>query len=76
VAALGIAMVGNFFYYWLHRARAPQPKFRHHDARVGRAVRHGLVPPSGEWPEVGLDDVPEPWTIREYLLMPFGRRQS
>ena len=28
-------------------------------------------PKAGEWPKVGLADVPEPKTLREYLLMPF-----
>ena len=27
-------------------------------------------PKSGEWPRVGLADVPEPKTLRDYLLMP------
>ena len=30
-------------------------------------------PRADEWPAVGLDDVPEPPTIGDYLLMPFRR---
>ncbi len=32
-----------------------------------------LLPKAGEWPKVGLADVPEPRTLRDYLLMPFKR---
>jgi len=30
-------------------------------------------PRADEWPAVGLDDVPEPRTIADYLLMPFRK---
>ena len=171
VAALGIAMVSNFFYYWFHRAQhrytwlwrfhsvhhsieemsatasyhhvtedlfqfafvilpmavllgveqGPVPwivlvlagthtYFIHSSARLhlgplryvlcdnrfhrihhSRETQHrnrnfststpvwdmlfgtAWFPRRGEWPEVGLEDVPEPRTIHEYLFMPFRR---
>lgn len=171
VAALGIAMVGNFFYYWMHRAQhrfgwmwrfhkvhhsitemsatssyhhvaedlfqfaavtmpmavllgvasGPVPwlvivlanthsyfihtsarlnigplryvlcdnRFhRIHHSREQRHIDHNFAtstplwdvlfgtayfPRADEWPAVGLDDVPEPRTIVDYLLMPFRK---
>ena len=171
IAALGIAMVGNFFYYWLHRAQHAVPVlwrfhrvhhsitelsatasyhhvaedlfqfaavtmpmavllgvqsgpvpwlvlviagthsyFIHSSARLNigplryllcdnrfhrihhsqetQHVGHNFgtstplwdvlfgtayLPRDGEWPRVGLSDVAEPQTIRDYLLMPFRR---
>jgi sterol desaturase/sphingolipid hydroxylase (fatty acid hydroxylase superfamily) len=168
-AALGIAMVGNFFYYWLHRAQhrfawlwrfhrvhhsiaelsatasyhhvaedlfqfaavtmpmtillgvqsGPVPwlvlvlagthgYFIHSSANIGigplrcllcdnrfHRIHHSRQPEHrnrnfgtttplwdmlfgtawfprrGEWPQVGLDEVAEPHTVREYLLLPF-----
>ncbi len=171
IAALGIAMVGNVFYYWMHRAQhrfgwmwrfhkvhhsitemsatasyhhvaedlfqfaavtmplsvllgvasGPVPwlvivlanthsyfihtsarlnigplrylicdnRFhRIHHSREAHHINHNFgtstplwdvlfgtayFPRDGEWPAVGLDDTPEPRTVRDFLMMPFRR---
>lgn len=53
---------------------------QHWDANFGsfttiwdQLFRTAKFPKKGEWPEVGLEDQPEPQTIREFVLRPFQR---
>jgi sterol desaturase/sphingolipid hydroxylase (fatty acid hydroxylase superfamily) len=61
-------------FHRLHHSREPQ----HFGKNFGTTTplwdvlfRTACFPRSGEWPETGLADVPEPQTVAEYLTMPF-----
>lgn len=64
-------------YHRLHHSRDPEHRNRNFgtttpiwDMLFGTA----RFPKKGEWPAVGLDDTPEPRTVREYLLLPFRKQ--
>lgn len=67
-------VIGDNRFHRIHHSLEPQHFNRNFgtitplwDVLFGTA----LFPKAGEWPKVGLADVPEPKTVREYFLMPF-----
>lgn len=69
-------VIGENRFHRLHHSLDP----RHFNRNFGTTtplwdVLFGTAyfPKPGEWPEVGLSDVPEPRTVADYVMMPFRR---
>ncbi len=67
--------IGDNHFHRIHHSKEP----RHFDKNFGTStplwdVLFGTAyfPKRGEWPAVGLDNVPEPRRLRDYLMMPFA----